>query len=471
VTICKNASFGAIFAQSEAFLFLILMSKVLLLDFPHLLEEKFLQTDLGQLYQSIPFAELVKNIPLPPQQRTGKGCKPWFTVQGGFALMVLKHYLQVSDDMLIERINTDWSMQRFCGISLKPNEVIKDKGLPSFWRIYIGKHLNIEELNIVSAKHWSPYIAHKNISSADATCYESHLSFPTPIKIVWDGCNKTYCLLQQYRKQLKRRDTRCNYDKYKKLFTEYQKTKKKSKRKEKKLLKKLLKFLLRLIHLLNEFTTKHKIVLPHKQSQLMQHIITVYEQQHSKVYGKVAVIKDRIVSLSKPYIRPIVRGKENKAVEFGAKVNKLQIDGISFVEHFSYNAFNEGSRLKEGIHLHRKLFGKCTHHSADKIYATNANRTYCKQQNIVTNFVPKGKEKQAYIEQGKAIRTALNKQRASVLEGSFGNEKNHYYLQKVKAKNAITELCWIFFGIFTANASIITNRREALKKQAASKAA
>ncbi len=76
MTICKNASFGAIFAQSEAFLFLILMSKVLLLDFPHLLEEKFLQTDLGQLYQSIPFAALVKNIPLPPQQKSGKGCKP-----------------------------------------------------------------------------------------------------------------------------------------------------------------------------------------------------------------------------------------------------------------------------------------------------------------------------------------------------------------------------------------------------------
>ncbi|MBP6432330.1 MAG: transposase [Ferruginibacter sp.] len=105
--------------------------------------------------------------------------------------MVLKHYLQLSDEMLIERINTDWSMQRFCGISLKPNEVIKDKGLPSFWRIYIGKHLNIEELKIVSAKHWSPYMEHKNISSADATCYESHLSFPKLLKkkvflVPWD---------------------------------------------------------------------------------------------------------------------------------------------------------------------------------------------------------------------------------------------------------------------------------------------
>ncbi len=55
----------------------------------------------------------------------------------------------------------------------------------------------------------------------------------------------------------------------------------------------------------------------------MRNITTVYGQQHSKVYGEVEQIKDRIVSLSKPYIRPIVRGKETKAVEFGAKVRCL----------------------------------------------------------------------------------------------------------------------------------------------------
>ena len=190
-----------------------------------------------------------------------------------------------------------------------------------------------------------------------------------------------------------------------------------------------------------------------------------------KVYGEVDKIKDRIVSLNKPYIRPIVRGKETKAVEFGAKVNKLQVDGISFIEHFSYDAFNEGTRLASGVSLHRTLFGKCTLHASDKIYATNANRTYCKQENIVTNFIPKGKQKEAHIEQGKTMRAVLDKERGTRLEGSFGNEKNHYLLQRVNARNAITEKCWIFFGIFTANASIITNRREKAKEKETKKAA
>ena len=37
------------------------------------------------------------------------------------------------------------------------------------------------------------------------------------------------------------------------------------------------------------------------------------------------------------------RGRETKSVEFGAKVNNIQIDGISFIEHLSFKAFNEGT--------------------------------------------------------------------------------------------------------------------------------
>lgn len=44
--------------------------------------------------------------------------------------------------------------------------------------------------------------------------------------------------------------------------------------------------------------------------------------------------------ISKPYVRPIVRGKEVESVEFGAKVNNILGDGISFIEKLS---FNEGT--------------------------------------------------------------------------------------------------------------------------------
>src|SRR5690606_29459377 len=57
-------------------------------------------------------------------------------------------------------------------------------------------------------------------------------------------------------------------------------------------------------------------------------------QQHAH-FHKGEKPKDRIVSMDRPYIRPIVRGKETRPVEFGAKVNKFQVDGISFIEHLS----------------------------------------------------------------------------------------------------------------------------------------
>ncbi len=136
----------------------------------------------------------------------------------------------------------------------------------------------------------------------------------------------------------------------------------------------------------------------------------------------------------------------------------LQIDGINFIEHFSYDAFNEGTRLQSGIYLQRKLFGKATHQSADQIYATNANRRYCRENNIANNFIPKGEQKIRHIEQSAALRKTLNIARSTILEGSFGNEKNHYLLQKIPARNQITETCWIFLGILTSNAVNIANR-------------
>ena len=86
-------------------------------------------------------------------------------------------------------------------------------------------------------------------------------------------------------------------------------------------------------------------------------------------------MSDRIVSIDRHYLRPIIRGKETKSVEFGAKVNNIQIDGISFIEHISFKAFNEGVRLKDCIRLQQQLTGvRVKALAADSIYANNANR-------------------------------------------------------------------------------------------------
>ena len=62
------------------------------------------------------------------------------------------------------------------------------------------------------------------------------------------------------------------------------------------------------------------------------------------------------------------------------------------------------------------------------------------------------------------MRKEHGKQRGTVLEGSFGNEKNHYLLDKIKARNQQTEVLWIFFGIMTANAVQMGKRMVRSKK-------
>jgi transposase, IS5 family len=416
----------------------------------------FLSTDLGHLHQGIPFASLATKIPSPAYEKSGRGRKPFLKVEGGIALMILKHYLGLSDELLIERLNTDWCMQYFCGVQLGLRK-IKDKNIVSWWRTYLGNRLNIAELQSVLIENWKPYMEQTHVTLMDATCYESHLRYPTSVKLLWESIVKVYGVVQQKRNRLKLRCSRSNYRKHKQLFMRYQRSRKKAKRKEKKLRKQLLKYLLRLLQGLDSLQNKHQFTYSNKEKKLLATIRTVYEQQHELVYGSSEKIAHRIVSISKPYIRPIVRGKEINPVEFGAKVHKVQVSGISFIEHLSYEAFNEGTRLKQTVAFHQKHFGKLSQLGADAIYATNENRKYCSKLGIATSFVAKGNGGKL-ANQKQAMRSALSVVRGTVLEGSFGNEKNHYLLNKIKAKTQPTELAWIFFGMLAANVSIISNR-------------
>jgi len=178
----------------------------------------------------------------------------------------------------------------------------------------------------------------------------------------------------------------------------------------------------------------------------------------------------RIVSIDKHYVRPIVRGKETKAVEFGAKANLIQLDGLNFIEHISFKPFNEGTRGISSIQYAQQLFReKITHFAADAIFATNKTREYYSSSPspIYTGFVRKGRQARDEDQRSK-LRPLLSKERSTRLEGSFGTEKEHYNLREVKARTGETEILWILFGVHTANAARLAQRqqRERQKKAA-----
>ena len=115
--------------------------------------------------------------------------KSWFNNKGKLALMFLKSYSGLSDEKLIERLNTDWAYQMFCFRLLRDDEIIQDITLPSTTRSYISSIIDINGLQQTLLKFWKGDIDFSNLLLMDATCYESDVRYPTDVKLLWECCH------------------------------------------------------------------------------------------------------------------------------------------------------------------------------------------------------------------------------------------------------------------------------------------
>jgi IS5 family transposase len=252
---------------------------------------------------------------------------------------------------------------------------------------------------------------------------------------------------------------RSKYIEQKRIQRAYDRRRKKTYKQGQKRIKSLLYLLEKGLNQFQKLKNSYpQIQLTEKEASYLITIKKVLSQQQYLRQNPGQQVKDRIVSLHKPYIRPIKRGKENKPNEFGLKVHMLQVDGVCFIDEMNFNAFNEGTRLKVSVLKHKNFFKTCNQLAADGIYANNANRSYLTSKGIFTSFPKKGPKVNNPNED--KLRGLLSKQRATVMEGSFGIHKTSYGLQKIKAKSAKTEKLWVFFGVMTANAVLISRRKE-----------
>lgn len=415
---------------------------------------QFLSSSLGKIYQAIPWDELVDCFGLT-ESKMGPDCI--FSPQGKLALMFLKNYACCSDERLMEQLNSNIHYQLFCSLLLDIGEQINNFKIISQIRCELAAKLDIDEAQKCLARHWLPYMEELDQLVTDATCYESSMRFPTDQKLLWeatDWCYNQLKLLCSYGKQTM---PRCKYNKWKQRYGNYSRKRRKPKKERIAITRGSLHLLKKLLEELDILIKQLDVKMPEKYYTQFAIIQKVLEQQSYKfTTGKSP--EDRIVSLSKSYIRPIVRGKETKAVEFGAKVNKIQINGISFIEHLSFDAFNEGTHFKSSVYLAQALtHTKLKIAGADAIYATNANRRFATSNKIQTDFVRKGRAGK-HEHHRKQLAAQIKKERATRMEGSFGKDKQHYYLNRIKARTKNTEILWIFMGIHIGNALEIGRR-------------
>lgn len=413
----------------------------------------FLSSDLGKIYAAIPWDELVSVFKI---KESVKGTKNFFSPKGKLALMFLKHYACCSDKRLIEQLNSNIDYQFFCDIHLGHHRLTSYK-IVSQIRCELGGKLKIDQVEKTLFNSWSAYIKDKHSLTTDATCYESELRYPTNQKLLWESVNWTYGQLRIICKELKLKMPRTKYLKWKKRYISYSKMRRKTHKKRTPLTRALLHLLKKINNELDRLQKDFNFEMPVDYYKRRATIRKIHTQQYF-LFTRGEKPKNRIVSIHKNYLRPIVRGKEVKPVEFGAKVNKLQIDGINFIQKISFDNFNEGTQFKNTIYKAQGLTNtKVKIAGADAIYATNKNRVFATSNNIRTDFKPKGKPSK-HRKQQIQLAKMITKERATRLEGSFGKEKEHYHLKKIKAKTKKNEILWIFFGIHTANALEIGRR-------------
>lgn len=82
------------------------------------------------------------------------------------------------------------------------------------------------------------------------------------------------------------------------------------------------------------------------------------------------------------------------------------------------------------------------------------------KKGIETSFVKRGRPFSEEKKEKDLVRRELARVRATAMEGSFGTQKEHYDLKRVKARTKLTEILYIFFGIHTANVVQLATRIE-----------
>lgn len=195
--------------------------------------------------------------------------------------------------------------------------------------------------------------------------------------------------------------------------------------------------------------------LSYRDQRRLWIIREVYRQQEAMYRTKSKRIDGRIVSISQPHVRPIVRGKAGAKVEFGAKISASVVEGNVFLDRIRWDAYNESGDIKSQVEAYRERFGRYPEVViADTIYGTRDNRRYLKKHNIRYSGTALGRPSKDLERTRKESKR--RKREAGIrnrIEGAFGVGKRRFGLGLVMTKLRETSESWIAMVIFVMNIS------------------
>lgn len=369
-------------------------------------------------------------------------------------VICIKHMLKLSDEDAVEQVLENPYMQAFCGLeSFATENLFNDSSLSKLRKRLGKKYFRQLEKKVLKVLKERELIKARGIM-VDATVFPSNIKYPNDIGLLNDAREWLVKQIKRISKQVGIW-TRTYCRKARNQYLSFSKKKKKTKKVIREATKQMLQHVRRnkkqLIKLIEEVRIKG-IELKEVIHRKIEIIKIILEQQWDMYRRRSHNVKDRIVSYAQPEVRPQVRGKAGKNVEFGPKGELSLIDNYLFLDWLSFNNFNEANKMTESIRLYEERFEKKPKEIiADGIYGNRDNRKYLKAEGIRPALNPLGRKART-TEYQKEKSWIKKKQRIrNRIEGFIGHAKEHFGLDKIRYKIDGGSEIWVRMGLLMMN--------------------
>jgi IS5 family transposase len=379
--------------------------------------------------------------------RFGRLAKP---VRMALGALIIKERCGFSDEELVEQIKENPYLQYFIGLPKFQKTAPFDPSL----MVHFRKRFNaktLQEINEticgVKSKKDSDDSGpdeptdptgknNKGTLIIDATCAPADIRYPTDCSLLNEAREKLEAMIDDLFEPFKKRmvKPRTYRQKARRDYLNLTKSKKPKAKAIRRAIGKQLRYVKRDIKIITELLTMNPDGLSSKQRDELKVIQTVYEQQKFMYDSRTHRVNDRIVSISQPHVRPIVRGKVARDTEFGAKITVSLVNGYAFVDKLSWDNYHEGVELKDSIENHRRRFGAYPKFVAvDKIFRNHDNIKFCKERGIHLSGPRLGRPSKATDPKQRRQERMLERTR-NAIEGKFGEGKRRYRLGRIMAR-------------------------------------
>lgn len=269
----------------------------------------------------------------------------------------------------------------------------------------------------------------------DATCAPADIAYPTDLSLLNQAREKLENIIDLLHEPERGKSAkpRTYRQRARKAYLAIAKQRRVKPRTMKKAVGRQLRFVARDLRIVTELAATGGLTrLSRRQYKELLIIQELYRQQQEMHSTGTHSTQDRIVSISQPHVRPIVRGKAKANVEFGAKLAISVVNGYAFREQLSWDNYNEGVTLQASVEAYCARFGfypKAV--LADQIYRTRDNLRYCKEKGIRLSGPQLGRPSADQQEQKRIAKVDASARNA--VEGKFGEGKRSYGLGRIRA--------------------------------------